>query len=744
MLWTWAQLETQVVTIVVTRQEIRAYVDGRFIVSARQPGGDGSIGLHLGLGDYLASDPRLPAVVRYGMIFLRESSWGSVVVRSLDGEILSRERFAFLPFRFLPGAPKTDAATVAEPGELEYIVEATLLRPRDPAGVVVNDDGEAGVLFFFRPEHRDSGIFVGDANGPRLQLERSPHLRYRKALPAALQDVLRLLLSAYPLALGVTLLAVGARRIGTRRPPTSERSVRSTDSPSPQRVGSLDRPSQRARSARRGGLAVWAIVGALAVATLAIAGYVAYAILERMPHVQDSVAYLFQAKVFARGQLWAPLPARPEFFEHEFLIQRDGRWFAKYPPGFPAILALGVIVGAPWLVNPVCAALSIVLVFLIGRRLAGTPTGLIAAALAVTSPFLIFLSGSFMSHPAGLLMALLFAWLFLRREHPASALGAGIALGIGLLVRPWTMAAIAAPFGIVALAELARERERALRRYSPLLVGLLPFVAAWFGYNAALTGDPLRTTMELGWSFDRVGFGPDRGPFGFWPGDGLANTSRNLGLLLKHLFGWPWLATLFFVTLPFVSGRDRRGDELLLASFVSLVLGYLVWWADGVMYGPRFLYEGIGLLFVLSARGVVELASLARQALVDLGVRASRPVGTTLAAAVLALLVAFNVGIYLPPQLASHRGYNFVNRSSLDAVESAGLRRAIVFTDSGESFAWWWYGMVFSANSPFLDSDVVFARDLGPERNAELIAQFPDREPYQLAGTELRPLRESD
>jgi hypothetical protein len=38
---------------------------------------------------------------------------------------------------------------------------------------------------------------------------------------------------------------------------------------------------------------------------------------------------------------------------------RDERWFGKYPPGFPAVLALGVLAGAPWLVNPVAAALAV-------------------------------------------------------------------------------------------------------------------------------------------------------------------------------------------------------------------------------------------------------------------------------------------------------------------------------------------------------------------------------------------------
>src|SRR5207249_9975399 len=86
---------------------------------------------------------------------------------------------------------------------------------------------------------------------------------------------------------------------------------------------------------------------------------------------------------------------------------RDGAWFSKYPPGFPLLLVPGVLIGAPWLVSPVAASLTLATLYLLGRSLFGGGTGLLAVVLLLTSPFFLFMSGSMMSHPACLLLTTL-------------------------------------------------------------------------------------------------------------------------------------------------------------------------------------------------------------------------------------------------------------------------------------------------------------------------------------------------
>ena len=121
------------------------------------------------------------------------------------------------------------------------------------------------------------------------------------------------------------------------------------------------------------------------------------------------VAYLCQAQTLARGRLWAPAPAEPTFFEQEFLLVRDGRWFGKYPPGYPLVLALGVLAGKPWLVNPILAALTVLLLYLLRQGLYGRATGQVAILLMLTSPLFLFMSSSMMAHTAELFWTTLLA-----------------------------------------------------------------------------------------------------------------------------------------------------------------------------------------------------------------------------------------------------------------------------------------------------------------------------------------------
>src|SRR5262249_8824267 len=156
---------------------------------------------------------------------------------------------------------------------------------------------------------------------------------YLRPWYSVLKDLLRLLLKPYLGALlvgSVTLLIGWLLRLVRRRADDALAEL-PTDAPrSPAALGLI-----ASRSVDWPGGAELRLALALAVATGAFAAVVASSLLERMPHVQDSVAYLFQAKIFASGRLWADLPPTPEFFEHEFVVMRDGRWFGKYPPGFP-------------------------------------------------------------------------------------------------------------------------------------------------------------------------------------------------------------------------------------------------------------------------------------------------------------------------------------------------------------------------------------------------------------------------
>jgi 4-amino-4-deoxy-L-arabinose transferase-like glycosyltransferase len=473
------------------------------------------------------------------------------------------------------------------------------------------------------------------------------------------------------------------------------------------------------------------------------------------------VAYLFQAKTFAVGRLWVPTPPHSEFFAHEFIVMdAAGRWFSKYPPGWPMILSLGQLAGAPWLVDPICGALALVLLYRLGKEIYRPRVGVLAAVLGLSAPFFLFLSGSFMSHASGLLFTLLMAWAFwrtTRSERPIwPALLAGISFGVLFLIRPFTALPLAAPFAIFAALHITKKPRDGIIRFLPTLVATVPFVAVFLAYNHVFTGDWFYPPQQLWWPFDKVGFGPDHGPWGFTLVDALNNTSRNLSELLTHAYGWPTFLTLAILLIPFVTRRAQVWDWLFLAAFVGIIAGYALWWADGIMYGPRFYYEGFGFMILLTARGFDTLMAAGRIPEVKFqnpedgnGTVSSRPFLVTQAwgalpvaasAVLLVGLIAYNATYYLPGQLRLYHGYNYVSRTKIDAVEAAGIHNAVVFTNVGKPYEWWEYGEVFSANDPLLQGDIIYARDLGDTENRKLLADFPGRSFYQLDGTTLTKL----
>src|SRR5262249_42562195 len=77
--------------------------------------------------------------------------------------------------------------------------------------------------------------------------------------------------------------------------------------------------------------------------------------------VQDSAGQLFQAKIFARGRLFAPAPPVSEFFDYigSFLVIHDGRWFGMYQPGLSLMLVPFLFLHAEWFLCPILGAASL-------------------------------------------------------------------------------------------------------------------------------------------------------------------------------------------------------------------------------------------------------------------------------------------------------------------------------------------------------------------------------------------------
>ena len=137
---------------------------------------------------------------------------------------------------------------------------------------------------------------------------------------------------------------------------------------------------------------------------ICLAAFVAIAILsaqifEHVPHSEDEVAYLFQAKVFAQNRVTVPTPPLEEAFWSPFVVDYQGWRFGKYQPGWPLLLSLGVRLNAPWLINAMLGTLTLVLIAWLGYGYYCTRDKpelcllpVIAAGLGLITPGFLFLS----------------------------------------------------------------------------------------------------------------------------------------------------------------------------------------------------------------------------------------------------------------------------------------------------------------------------------------------------------------
>ena len=478
----------------------------------------------------------------------------------------------------------------------------------------------------------------------------------------------------------------------------------------------------------------------LALFVLAFSGCCALFVFDRMPHIPDGIAYLFQAKTFAGGEISWPVPPAVDALDVYLMDVQHDRWFAVTPPGWPAALAVGVFFGLPWLVNPLLGALSIPLAHAIVRRLGGRGRAHVAALLLATSPWLLFLSASFMTHALSLFLVLA-AWSLLLQVRDGSgswrALMAGAALGWLFLVRPLDGVLIGGFTGIIVLLRMRPTVTLAFGLGCVVVGGLV------FPYNAALTGDalsvPIQSYLDRLWypGANRLGFGADVGnpPEGWGildptPGHGLRdvlqNTDQNLYNLNFELFGW-CTGGLLLTVLHLLRGRLRTWDRLALALLALLGVVYNAYWfSGGPDFGARYWYLMIFPILWLSLRGLETLNKR-----LDSRFPARRC--ELRLAAVLLLLITTTLLVFLPWRIvARYEGYRGFH-AGYRALQEDLPKNALVLVSTKSDID---YACAFLENDPELPADrPVFVRVRNEDDVARLRAAWPDRTPIRVQGS---------
>jgi hypothetical protein len=428
--------------------------------------------------------------------------------------------------------------------------------------------------------------------------------------------------------------------------------------------------------------------------------------LQRFPNAGDEHSYLVSAELFARGKLSVPSPFLAEFYDSNHVIN-DGRFYGRYPPGWPFLLAAGVLAGVPWLVNPVLGVATLLVLHHLARRHFSADAGNLCLLYLLANPFLIFNSASHFSHPACLFFVALFylaAFNVLSGLHSwRNAILLGGSAGFAFLIRPLTAVGLMLP---VALMFLLRLRKPEGRRAA---AGTLGIAAAAFGvfaglfllYNRFQTGDAFLMPFNKYIPEDHPHVPERWREYLAWLGQ--YSVARWIELNSS------WIPLCLPCIVFAVADRGLRSDprvHLLLASLVGVVAAYSFYPTDGgTRYGPRYMYETLGALVLLAGAA---LARMPRLSLIAVGV-----------------VVAINVAGLRAETPVLAREIQ-AKRDPFILVEQQQIRNAIVFLRPGPGAPN--MGDLTRNGTRFSDP-VLYVRDLGAH-NRDLLDAHPERTPY--------------
>lgn len=468
---------------------------------------------------------------------------------------------------------------------------------------------------------------------------------------------------------------------------------------------------------------------------------ISYWSFDGIPHL-DGIVYLFHARYFADGMLSLPAPDVVEAFSHYLMDVRNGQWFSVNLPGWPLALVPGIWTGLPWLINPVLAGLSVLLLHRFLRVQSDRGIANLAVLLLAVSPWYLSISSTFLIHTfSGTLV--LGSWVLLQnaRKTPGVVVPflAGCLMGWLFLSRPLEGLYMGVLTGLWVLSFL--KDQKALRIVVSYSLGCLAVGGLLFVYNAHLTGSPLSLPMtaylDVLWGPGRnaIGFGPEIGApdwgnvdvfAGHSPLEALINFQQSLYELNSELFGWAG-ASIFFALIFFLYGRwNRLAVAMGVILLATLLLYALYWYVGGFYTGPRYWFMGLVPMVVFSVFGLMTFVG--RLGHVFPGAMAGTRITLLVGLLGIGSILIFESWV----SFNKYPGINGFHTDYLTMSRQEKLRNALVFirSDRDEEFgsAFWINDFHPEAETP------LFARDLGPETNRLVAASYPDRPVFLVDG----------
>jgi hypothetical protein len=445
------------------------------------------------------------------------------------------------------------------------------------------------------------------------------------------------------------------------------------------------------------------LAGLLAVGTLTV--------YHNYPLCVDEFAQLFQARIFARGRVSTMYPVEiagrllPVPYSPFFIVSRQtGEVVSGYWPGLSLLQAPFVLLGAPWLLNPLLTAGTLLLIRHLAAQLyPNTAAPAWAMLFALASPAFIVNGLSYYGMPAQLFFNLLFTVLILKRT-PAALVAAGVCGSLALVQTvPVPHVLYAIPWILWAV----------LRRG-----GWRSFLYLGAGYL------PLSLLLGLGWAVFRVDVAT-QGAFGARtvyerPGRWLSILDLSVFIhtvyyrLLAFLKLAAW-AVPGLVVLSIVGARhawaDRRVRTLAASALVTFGAYLLLRPLQGHGWGYRYFHGAWGVLPLLAG------GFMAARAGGHLGDGYTPLVRLVAASAVLSLVLLNGLRLY--------EVHAFIDRH-LDQLPPLDPNRTQVCFIRGDGY----YTTDLVQNDPFLRQNVLFVRSPGVNQEASFMQEhFPQAVP---------------
>lgn len=484
-------------------------------------------------------------------------------------------------------------------------------------------------------------------------------------------------------------------------------------------VRSVTRGLRRTGTARRWGMIAVLAPGVLGAAMAALA-------LEAIPHFSDALTYLTQGRMLFAGMMYCDTPSDPLLLRGSlFFLDVDGRFFGKYPIGWPAIVGAFDRLRIGFAANAALAMAAVALTWALARQIAPRRIALLAAVLMGLSPWTWFNGANFASHVGSTCAVTGFLWLLLltdRRGRAATALGAGLCLGAAVLIRPFDAAMFALPAVVLVVIRLCVGPRRWWLLGPLVAVGAMVGVAVYLWQNTVTTGAPLTSpyALEARWATDW-----ERSPV-----ETIGRVAYQWVELNARFPGWGIGGLTVAIMGAIAAGPRWRSTPLrvVAASSILFFLGCAAFGFTTVWWGPRWLMPIVPLLAILAAELVWRMLVAARSAS-----RASAPAaqaGLCLLAAGLVLgPVAVYAGLFhqhrlMPPHTVSAAAHRRALAMGLDnAIVAMPLRGDRPPFDARAGIA--------HMKAPWPANPVIYVRAIA-DWQVHARRTFPGRDLYEL------------